>query len=124
MLITLQEKAKIFIPILPLITDVLTMTDFSGKTVGKFSVRPLDIQCCLKADPTESGYFKAISEAVFDSILRTCNAIATELAFPEIITPAIMHLKTFIKKSCKNAEVSKKYKTLIEKVSGPQICLA
>jgi nucleolar complex protein 2 len=94
------------------------LTDFSGKTVGKFSVRPLDIHCCLKADSTESGYFKAVSEAVFDSLLGTCKAIATELAFPEIVTPTIMQLKTFIKKSCKNAEVSKKYKTLIEKVSG------
>jgi hypothetical protein len=84
--------------------------------VAKFSVRPLDLVCCLKVDPAESGYFKAVSEAIFESILGACKAIGTELAFPEILTPTLIHLKTFLKKECKNGEVSKKYKGLIEKV--------
>lgn len=93
------------------------MTDFSTKSVSKFSVRPLDMTCCLKADMTESGYGKAVSENVFELILRTCKAIATDLSFPEIVTPTLMQLRSFLKKKCKNPEVCRKYRTLIEKVS-------
>ena len=116
MLINLQDKTKIFIPILPLVLEVLHLTYFGGKTVAKFSVRPLDLNCCLKVDSSESGYYKAISEAIFESILAACKAIGTELAFPEIVTPTLIQLKSFLKKDCKNGEVSKKYKTLVEKV--------
>lgn len=92
------------------------MTDFSSKSVSKFSVRPLDMTCCLKADSSESGYSKAVSENVFDLILGCTKAIATELSFPEIVTPTLMQLRSFLKKKCKNPEVVRKFKTLIEKV--------
>ena len=97
--------------------QVLHTTDFSAKSVSKFSVRPLDLTCCLKADPTESGYLKAVSENGFECILGACSAIATELAFPEIVCPTLIHLKSFLKKECKNGEVTRKYKTLIDKVN-------
>ena len=93
------------------------MTDFSAKSVQKFSVRPLDFTCCLKADPSEGGYVKALSENAFECILRACTAMATELSFPEIVTPATINLKRFLKKQCKNPEVSKKFKVLVDKVS-------
>jgi len=76
----------------------------------------LDMTCCLKADVSESGYLKAISENVFECLLGAFVAVATELAFPEIVCPTIIHLKSFLKKNCKNAEVAKKYKTLAEKI--------
>jgi nucleolar complex protein 2 len=92
------------------------MTDFGAKSVSKFSVKPLDMSCCIKADATESGYGKAVSENVFELVLATCKAIATELSFPEIVTPTLMQLRSFVRKRCKNPEVARKFKTLIEKV--------
>lgn len=74
------------------------------------------MSCCLKADASESGYTKAVSETAFELILRTCKAIATDLSFPEIVTPTLMQLRSFLKKKCKNPEVCRKYKTLVEKV--------
>jgi len=96
----------------------LLMTDFSPKTVSTFSVRPLDLTCCLKADVSESGYTKAVTETVFELILRSCKAIATELSFPEIVTPTLMQLRSFLKKKCKNPEVCRKFRTLIEKIDA------
>jgi len=118
MLIKIQDKTGVFIPIRPLIMEALLMTDFSPKTISTFSVRPLDLTCCLKADVSESGYAKAITETVFELILRCCKAIATELSFPEIVTPTLMQLRSFLKKKCKNPEVCRKFRTLIEKVDA------
>ncbi|CAG7818300.1 unnamed protein product [Allacma fusca] len=116
MLIKLQEKTRTFIPVLPTIMEALQQTDFSSKSVSKFSVRPLDFTCCLKADSSESGFLKSIAENTFECILSACAAVATELAFPEVVCPTVMQLKSFLKKHCRNAEVSKKYKTLIDKI--------
>jgi len=92
------------------------MTDFGAKSISKFSVKPLDMTCCIKADSGESGYGKAVSENTFELILACCKSIATELSFPEIMTPTLIQLRSFLKKKCKNPEVAKKFKTLIEKV--------
>lgn len=116
MLIKMQEKAGVFIPVLPLITEVLRLTDFTSKSASKFSVRPIDLTCCLKADASETGYLKAVADNVFETLLLYCKAIATDLGFPEIVTPTVMFLKTFLKKTCKNVEVIKKFKVLLDKV--------
>ncbi|CAL8144027.1 unnamed protein product [Orchesella dallaii] len=117
MLTKLQEKTGAFIPVLPLITEVLRLTEFSNKA-SKFSVRPIDLSVCLKAEASESGYMKAVSENTFETILAYCKAIATDLAFPEIVTPTVIYLKTFVKKQCKNIEVIKKFKILLEKIEA------
>lgn len=146
MLIKLQEKTGVFIPVLPIIREVCTkidkeshfslnvhacnvtmrlwllwlqvlrLTDFSNKSASKFSVRPIDLTCCIRADATETGYVKAVSENVFEMILLYCKAIATDIGYPEIITPTAIDLRRFLKKDCKNVEVSKKFKMLLEKV--------
>ncbi|ODN06589.1 Nucleolar complex protein 2 [Orchesella cincta] len=117
MMIKLQDKTGSFIPVLPLITEVLRLTEFSNKG-SKFSVRPIDLSVCLKADASESGYTKAVSENTFETILAYCKAIGTDLGFPEIVTPTVMYLKTFVKKQCKNIEVIKKFKALLEKIEA------
>jgi len=72
--------------------------------------------CCLKADSSESGYAKSVSENVFQCLLEGMKCLASQLAFPEIVTPLLIQLKGFLKKGCKNPEISKQFKGLIAKV--------
>ena len=114
----LQAKTGAFIPILPLALQVLSLTDFSGKAAAKFSVRPLNLQCCLKADPAETGYHKAVADAIYDTILGVCQVLGSDIAFPELMTQPMFILKTFLRNKCRNAEVARRFKTLLEKVEA------
>lgn len=94
------------------------MTNFSNKSATKFSIRPIDLTCCLKADASETGFLKAVSENSFETILLYCKAIGTDLGYPEIVTPTVMYLKSFVKKMYNNPEIYKKFKILLEKVNN------
>lgn len=98
------------------------MTNFSNKAATKFSIRPIDLTCCLKADSSETGFLKAVSENAFETILLYCKAIGTDLGYPEIVTPTVMYLKSFVKKMYSTSpEIHKKYKVLLEKVKNDAV---
>ncbi|XP_054716333.1 nucleolar complex protein 2 homolog [Uloborus diversus] len=115
-LIQMSEKINVFIPTIPFILEILTLSDYNKKM--SFSVKPQDFSCSLKVGKSK------LSEAAFqDSCMSEVNSLLLEyfkvyshtIGFPELALPAVLQIKLFIKK-CKVAKYNQLLKGLLTKI--------
>nr|CAG4651660.1 EOG090X02MG [Triops cancriformis] len=114
----LSKQTGVFIPVLPFIVEVLQKHNFKKK-VAKASMRPLDMSCILKfsqSQLTESGLRDVLIEAIYDCLMEYLTTQSHSVAFPELVLPLIVQLKTFLKEKAP-ANQHKKVKQLLDKVT-------
>ncbi|KAJ8879045.1 hypothetical protein PR048_019651 [Dryococelus australis] len=116
MLIQLS-KSSVFVPVLPFLLEVLNSYDFN-KRHKKVSMKPLDLTCMLRVSKSqihENGFKDAVIEKIYQQILEYLACEAHCISFPDMVVPAVIQIKKFIK-TCKVSNYTKKLKQLLDKI--------
>ncbi|XP_061162490.1 nucleolar complex protein 2 homolog [Saccostrea echinata] len=113
----LSQATDTFIPVLPLVLEVLEQTDFNKrhKTV---SLKPFNFACMLKfskAQLQEKAFKDGLIDQLYEILLDQLHIHASSIGFPELVLPGIIQLRDFMKK-CKIANYCKQIKQIVEKV--------
>lgn len=118
-LIRLSQHTGVFIPIFPLIAEILTSTAIT-KPPKRATLPALDFDLHIRASQQylgtrvyQEGLCEQFVELSFEFFVLYCKSIA----FPELVTPAVLSLRRFIKKS-KNLRFNKSLQQLIEKLNA------
>ncbi|KAH8246475.1 hypothetical protein KR038_000701, partial [Drosophila bunnanda] len=116
-LISLSKETNTYVPVLPLIVEVLKSNTFNRKHTA-VSMKPLQFTCVLrlnKAQLAENGFRDEVIEQVCGLLLEYLAHESTSLAFSDLVVPTVMAIKAYLK-DCRNANYSRKLKQLLEKV--------
>nr|XP_011436218.2 nucleolar complex protein 2 homolog [Crassostrea gigas] len=113
----LSKATDTYIPVLPLILEVLEQTDFNKrhKTV---SLKPFNFACILKfskAQLQEKAFKDGLIDQLYELLLEQLHVHASSVGFPELVLPGIIQLRDFLKK-CKVANYCKQIKQIVDKV--------
>lgn len=118
-LIRLSQGTEVFIPIFPLILEILTSTAFTKP--GKPSSLPaIDFDYQIKVSLQYLGtkvYQDGLSEQLIELSSEYFALYSKNIAFPELATPAILSLRRFMKKS-KNVRFNKQLQQFVEKLNA------
>lgn len=117
-LIRLSQTTGTFIPIYPLISEVLTSTAIT-KSPKRSNLLPVDFDHNIKVNQQYLGtkvYQDGLCEQFVELTSEFFVLYCKNIAFPELATPAILSLRRFIKKS-KNVKFNKTLQQLIEKLN-------
>uniref|UniRef100_A0A1I7ZDM0 Tho2 domain-containing protein n=1 Tax=Steinernema glaseri TaxID=37863 RepID=A0A1I7ZDM0_9BILA len=114
--VQLQKYCDIFIPSLQycaeLLDDVLEMTMKKPKTKnGNF----VGIWCILKASDALMGdavYRKAVSDGLYEQMLKSAYQLASQSGFPDVIVPFDAKIRVFLKK-CRSPVDKTTFKSLL-----------
>lgn len=118
-LIRLSQGSGVYIPIYPLISEILTSTAFT-KPGKPAKLQAIDFDYVIKVNQQYLGT-KAYQDGLCEQFLElTAEFFALHcknIAFPELVTPAILSLRRFLKKS-RNFKFNKQLQQLIEKLNA------
>lgn len=118
-LIRLSQGTGVYIPIYPLIAEILTSTAITkpGKNV---KLPAIDFNYIIKISLQYLGT-KAYQDGLCEQFLELTSEFfvlyCKSIAFPELVTPPILSLRRFMKKS-KNARFNKQLQQLVEKLNA------
>lgn len=116
-LITLSKETHTYVPVLPLIVEVLRSNTFNRKHTA-VSMKPLQFTCILrlnKGQLAENGFRDEVVEQVCGLLLEYLAHESATLAFSDLVVPVVMAIKAYLKE-CHNANYSRKLKQLLEKI--------
>ncbi|XP_059473925.1 nucleolar complex protein 2 homolog [Neocloeon triangulifer] len=117
MLTFICKCSPTFIPVLPLLYEVLDVYDFNKKH-KHVSMKPIVFTCILrvnKRQQLENSFKDAIIEQIYAVALEYLASQSYSIAFPDLVVPFISHLIKF-SKTCKVAAFVKKMKSLQDKM--------
>ncbi|GFR26861.1 nucleolar complex protein 2 homolog [Trichonephila clavata] len=115
-LMHISESTGIFIPVLPLILDVLKIVDYNKKS--HFSVRPVDFSCALKVTKSqqqEAGFKDSCIFELCSFVVDYLKCYSNSIGFPELALPVVMQFKSFMKQ-CKVSKYNQQLKTVLSKI--------
>lgn len=116
-LITLSKETHTYVPVLPLIVEVLRSNTFNRKHTA-VSMKPLQFTCILrlnKGQLAENGFRDEVVEQVCGLLLEYLAHESATLAFSDLVVPVVMAIKAYLKE-CRNANYARKLKQLLEKI--------
>lgn len=117
-LIELAKSTHSFIPVLPLILEVLRSNTFNKKHTT-VSMKPLQFTCILrlnKGQLGENGFRDEVIEQVCGLTLEYLAYESNSLAFCDLSVHTVTALKAYLKE-CRNANYSRKIKQLLDKIA-------
>ncbi|XP_073826382.1 nucleolar complex protein 2 [Musca autumnalis] len=117
-LIELAKNTNTFIPVLPLILEVLRSNTFNKKHTS-VSMKPLQFTCILrlnKGQLAENGFRDEVVEQVCGLTLEFLAYESNSLAFCDLAVHTVTALKSYLKE-CRNANYSRKIKQLVDKIA-------
>ncbi|KMY91293.1 nucleolar complex protein 2 homolog [Drosophila simulans] len=116
-LISLAKETNTYVPVLPLIVEVLKSNTFNRKH-SAVSMKPVQFTCVLrlnKGQLAENGFRDEVIEQVCGLLLEYLAHESASLAFSDLVVPTVMAIKTYLKE-CRNANYARKLKQLLEKI--------
>ncbi|ANB12717.1 Noc2p [Sugiyamaella lignohabitans] len=116
-LLRISQQTGVYIPILPLLMEILSSTIIT-KQAKPSTLRPLDFDHNIRAGKAYLGtrvYQDGVSEQFIDLVGEFFVLHSKSIAFPELSIPAIIALKRFAKRS-KNVKFNKQIQRLVEKL--------
>ncbi|KAI9500255.1 Noc2p family-domain-containing protein [Coemansia spiralis] len=119
-LLRLSSATGVYIPVLPMIIEVLESPEFLSRRPIKSTLKPLMLDSHLKA-PREYEHTRVYLEVVLESIFGLlADAFASQsvrIAFPEWCVPAVLQLRRWRKRVGKSwTRFSKQLQGLLEKI--------
>ncbi|XP_075215887.1 nucleolar complex protein 2 [Lycorma delicatula] len=117
MLINLSKETGTYIPVLPFILEVLTLTDFD-KGHKKLSMKPMDMSCILRLSKSmlqENSFKDAVIEEVYRLLLDSLSTESHCISFPDLTLLPVLQLKSFFKK-CKTHKYIQKLRGAVNKI--------
>uniref|UniRef100_A0A182P850 Nucleolar complex protein 2 homolog n=1 Tax=Anopheles epiroticus TaxID=199890 RepID=A0A182P850_9DIPT len=117
MLIQLNAKTNIYIPVLPFLAEVLRSHSFN-EDHKKLSMRPVNLTCLLRFSPAniqENAFKDAVIDQIYELILEFATNESASVGYPEIVLPIILQLRQYAK-STKQYKYSRKMKQLSDKL--------
>lgn len=118
-LIRLSQGTGVYIPIYPLISEILTLTAFT-KPGNNTKLQAVDFDYIIKMNQQYLGtkvYQEGLCEQFIELASEFFVLYCKSAAFPELATPAVLSLRRFIKKS-KNVKFNKQLQQLVEKLNA------
>ncbi|KAG0089272.1 Nucleolar Complex 2 protein [Podila epicladia] len=116
-LIQVVENTGTFIPLAPFLFEVLEGGEM--KRAGrKGTLKPLEWDLGFKCSKDYKGsrvYQDGVGEQVYELMTEYYSLFSTSISFPELVIPAIVQLKRFIKKSSL-VKLTKQFAGLVEKL--------
>lgn len=118
-LIRLSQSTGTFIPIFPLLSEILTSTSINKKPKSS-NLPAFDFDHKIKANQSYLGT-KTFQDGLIEQFLELTAEFfvlyTKSIAFPELVTPAILALRRYSKKST-NSKFNKQLQQLIEKLNS------
>ncbi|KAG4099925.1 Noc2-domain-containing protein [Neocallimastix lanati (nom. inval.)] len=117
-LLEIHEKTRTYIPVAPYLFEVLNSSEIQQKAKAS-TLKPFDFRFNIKANKSylhTRVYQDGLAEETLSLLLHFYAQSSNSIAFPELVIPAQIQLKRFIKKS-KNIKVNKQVQQLLEKIN-------
>lgn len=118
-LIRLSQNTGVYIPIFPLLLEILNSNAFTKVSKKKESLEAFDFDHNIKCTKQYLGtrtYQEGLSEQFIDILGEYFVLYSKSVSFPELATPAIIALRRYTKTS-KNAKYSKQLSNVVEKLN-------
>ncbi|CAN3484541.1 nucleolar complex protein 2 [Diutina catenulata] len=118
-LLRVAQGTGVYIPLYPLIGEVLTSTTIT-KIPKSVNVPIMDFDTNIKAAGQYLGtkvYQDGVAEQFIELTAEFFSMYARSIAFPELATPAVLQLRRFVKSS-KNPRFNKQLNQLVEKLNA------
>eukprot|EP00833_Pecoramyces_ruminatium_P001290 jgi/Orpsp1_1/1175322/evm.model.c7180000053405.1 len=118
-LLEINEKTRTYIPVAPYLFEVLNSSEIQQKAKAS-TLKPFDFRFNIKANKSylhTRVYQDGLAEETISLLLHFYAQSSNSIAFPELVIPAQIQLKRFIKKS-KNIKVNKQVQQLLEKINN------
>lgn len=118
-LIRLSQNTGVFIPIYPIISEILTSTAFTKFSKKKESLEAFDFEHNIKCPQGYLGskaYQEGLSEQLIDLLSEYFVLYSKSVSFPELVSPVIISLRRYIKISG-NIKLNKQLSNIVEKLS-------
>lgn len=116
----LVQSTKVYIPVYPLLQEILNSNIFK-KQVKKEDkkLEPFDFHTNIKCNEQylkSKTYQDGVIDQFIEILGEFMNCFAKSVSFPELSTPVIISLKRFIKINSNNYKFNKKLNVLLEKI--------
>lgn len=118
-LIRLSRATGYFIPLFPLLSEVLTSASFN-KRPRNITLAAVDFENSIKVSQSYLGsriYQEGVSEQFIDVASEFFVLYCKNIAFPELVTPAVIYLRRY-RKTGGNPKFDKMLSTLIAKLNA------
>lgn len=116
-LLRLSQSTGVYIPIVPLITEIFSSTTITKNPKGS-SLKALDFDYTIRASKSYLGtriYQDGVCDQIIDLLGEFFSLHCKSIAFPELAIPVIISLRRFTKRS-KNAKFNKQISRLVERL--------
>lgn len=117
-LIRLSQNTGVFIPIFPLLSEILSSSAFTKVPKKKENLEAFDFDHNIKCTKAYLGtrvYHEGLAEQFVDLVGEYFVLYCKNVAFPELASPAIISLRRYIKNS-KNVRYNKQLSNIVEKL--------
>ncbi|KAI5954429.1 NOC2 [Candida jiufengensis] len=117
---SLLRLKNVYIPIFPLLFEILSSTAITKSPKPSGNLQFVDFEHNIKVNQAYLGtriYQEGLCEQFIELTSEFFGVYAKNIAFPELITPAVLSLRRFTKKS-KNIKFNKQLNQLIEKLNA------
>lgn len=117
-LIRLSQNTGVFIPIYPLLSEILSSTAFTKAPKKKSTLPAFDFEHNIKCSQGYLGtkiYQDGLGEQFVELLCEYYVLYCKNVSFPELTTPAVIALRRYIKSS-KNMKFNKQVSNALEKL--------
>ncbi|SCU89451.1 LAFA_0E18140g1_1 [Lachancea sp. 'fantastica'] len=117
-LIRLSQNTGVFIPIYPLLGEILSSTAFSKAPKKKSTLPAFDFDHNIKCNQGYLGtkvYQDGLGEQFVELVCEYFVLYCKSVSFPELTTPAYIGLRRYVKAS-KNSKFNKQVSNVLEKI--------
>ncbi|ODV84189.1 hypothetical protein CANARDRAFT_201363 [[Candida] arabinofermentans NRRL YB-2248] len=117
-LIRLSQNTGVYIPLFPLLSEILNSTAITRNPKNS-NLQAVDFDHVIKVNQAYLNtrvYQDGLCEQFLDLTSEFFVLYCKSIAFPELITPAVIYLRRYIKK-VKNVKFSKQLSNLVDKLN-------